>query len=329
MLMIYLFLALLVLSVLFHLVEKNHNEVYATWPGTVVQILVLFMSGFDIDPPKTAVGVVLAFFTLLLGICFLGCFTGQVASYFVEQRLKGGSGMKPVECSGHVIITRWSKDTEAILEELLSEDMKQLKHVVVIDKTVEKLPIEENPYIHFVHGDPTDESVLKRAGVDRADTALILADATAPDYNAEDAKNILITLGIESMNKSVYTCVQILNAENKKHLQRTNADEIICTTEVGTKLVVHSSISKGLSKLVTDLLSFGEGSEIYRTKLGRQFVGKTYVDLAVELLKEHKITLLALVQGGEFHVNPQEPLTIKEDDEVFVLAEDEPVHLRK
>ncbi|MBI2900599.1 MAG: TrkA family potassium uptake protein [Planctomycetes bacterium] len=325
-LMAYLFFALLALSVLFHLAER-HQEAYSTWPRTVVNILVLFMSGYDIDKPETTFGIVCSFLTLLLGICFLGCFTGEVASYLVERRLKGGSGMKPVDCSGHIIVTRWSKDTEHIVEELCSEDVKDQKHIVVIDKALEKLPVEGNPFLHFVHGDPTESVVLERAGVMRADTAIVLADATSTDYNAEDARNILITLAIESMNKAVYTCVQILNPDNRKHVERANADEIICTTEVGTKLVVHSSLSKGLSKLVTDLLSFGEGSEIYRTPLSKRFAGKGYTDLAVELLREHKITLLALVQDGTFHVNPQKEIVVKEGDEAFVLAEDQPVQL--
>ncbi len=326
-LMIYISASLLVFSVVFHLAEKSRTEAYDTYGKTCVNILVLFMSGYDVDQPKSVVGIISSFFILLLGICFLGCFTGEVASILVDRRLKGGSGMKPVDCSNHVIITRWSKDTEAIIDELLSDDVKNPKPIVVIDRALERLPIPEHPFIHFVKGDPTDSAVLDRAGVLRADTAIILADPTSTDYNAEDAKNILITLGIESTNKNVYTCVQILNPENRKHVERTNADEIICTTEVGTKLVVHSSLSKGLSKLITDLLSFGEGSEIYRSPLGKRFVGKSYTDLLVELRKNHKMTLLALVSGGEFHVNPRDERMVKEGDEVFVLAEDQPTAL--
>jgi len=325
-LMIFCLAGLIVMSLILHVVEwwsNPESEYGKSYFATVVNILILFMSGFDADRPDTVVGKIAAFSALILGICFLGMFTGEVASWLVERRLKGNRGMKPVTFSDHIIITRWSKDTEAIIDELMSGEIKVKRQIVVIDRELAELPIT-NPLVEFVRGDPTEGAVLERAGVMRANTAIILADTSTADYNAEDSRNILTCLAIESMHKGVYTVVQVLNPSNVKHLERAGCDEIICTTEISTRLVVQSSLNHGLSKMFSDILSFGEGSEIYRVKLAKRFAGKEYFELGAELMQKHRISLLALESDGEMHINPKDPVSVKEGDLAFVLAEDHP-----
>jgi hypothetical protein len=204
-LMLFCLSGLLGASLTLYAAERGlHENEYLTFGDTLVNILILFMSGFDAAVPKTAVGTLAAFAVLVLGICFLGMFTGEVAAWLVERRLKGSRGMKPVACSGHIIITRWSKDAEAIVDELMADEIKEKRSIVVIDRELSELPIP-NPLVEFVKGDPTDAAVLERAGVMRANTAIVLADATTADYNAEDSRNILTCLAIESMNREVYT----------------------------------------------------------------------------------------------------------------------------
>lgn len=310
----------------FVLYLAEHDEPgteYGSYFQTIENIVILFTSGFDAGKPQSFIGKGIAFLILGCGICFLGLFTGEIAAFLVERRMKGSQGMKPVKFSNHIIITRWSKDTEAIIDELMSEEIKERRNIVVIDRELHELPID-NPYVEFIKGDPTESAVLERAGVLRANTAIILADASSKDYNIEDSRNILVCLAVESLNKNVYTVVQILNPENQKHLERANCDEIICTTEVSTRLVVQSSLNHGLSKFFGDVLSFGEGSEIYRIRLAKRYVRKEYFELGAELMMKHRISLLALQQGAEMYINPEKSIQVKEGDHAFVLSPDHP-----
>jgi voltage-gated potassium channel len=324
-LMVWCLVGMLAGSLVVHLVERE-TDGYKTVGDTVTNIFILFISGYDADKPQTLVGRVASFGVLLLGICFAGMFTGEIAAWLVERRMKGNTGMKPVDVSGHVIITRWSKDTDAIIDELMSDDIKDKRPVVVIDRDIHELPLT-NPLVHFVHGDPTESATLERAGVRRAHTAIILADATNKDYNAEDSRNILVCLAIESLNQGVYTVVQILNPENQVHLQRVHCDEVVCTTEVATRLVVHSSINHGISRFFGEVLSFDEGSEIYRVKAAKRFVGKEYFELGVELMQKHRISLIALESNGSMVVSPDKEARVKDGDHLFVLAPEHPRHI--
>jgi voltage-gated potassium channel len=326
-LMFYCLLGLLTVSVALHLVEKTwggDESEYKSYPQTLVNILILFTSGFDAGVPVTVGGKIMAFTALGLGLCFVGMFTAEIAAWLVERRLKGARGMKEVQVNDHIIITRWSKDTEAIIDELMSEEIKERRNVVVIDKDIDELPVT-NPYVSFVKGDATEEEVLRRAGVMKARTAIILADPSAADYNAEDSHTILVGLAIESINPKVYTVVQVLNPSNIKHLERADCDEIICTTEISTRIVVQSSINHGLSRMFSSVLSFGEGSEIYRVKLARRFAGKEYFELGSELASRHRISLLGLQSGDTLTINPQQTkVRVQEGDHAFVLSDEHP-----
>lgn len=322
-LMAYCLVGLFAGSVVLYLAEHRTNTAYSSYFQTLVNIVILFVSGFDVDPPRTPVGIAAAFSVLALGVCFLGMFTGEMAAYLVERRMKGNRGMKPVTVSNHVLITRWSKDTEAIIDELMSEDLKERRPVVVIDREQAEIPLD-NPLVSFVRGDPTEAAVLERAGVARAHTAIILADPSSKDYNAEDSRSILTCLAIESLNRDVYTVVQILNPENQKHLERVHCDEVVCTTEVATQVVVQSSVNHGVSRLLSEVLSFGEGSEIYRARLARRFAGKEYYELGAELMTRHRVSLLAIDSDGTLHVNPEGEVRVKEGDHAFVLSPEHP-----
>jgi voltage-gated potassium channel len=98
----------------------------------------------------------------------------------------------------------------------------------------------------------------------------------------------------------------------------------VCTTEISTKLVVQSSLNHGLSRMFSDILSFGEGSEIYRVRLAKRFAGKEYFEVGAELMREHRISLLAIESDGSMRINPKEPVRVKEGDMAFVLAEEHP-----
>src|SRR6056297_3957995 len=60
----------------------------------IENIAIFTISGFDTDPPKTAIGWVAAILSLIFGIVLVGAFTAEISSIFVESRLKDNSAVK-------------------------------------------------------------------------------------------------------------------------------------------------------------------------------------------------------------------------------------------
>lgn len=128
----------------------------------------------------------------------------------------------------HIIICNWNEHGNAIVEQLLAAETKEYREVVIV------ADLEECPYddvrVHFVRGNPTKNEVLVRAGIESADTAIILGGEG--DAQSTDALAILTALAVESLRPEIYTCVIIFNPENKRHLEHAKVDEIICISEM-------------------------------------------------------------------------------------------------
>ena len=223
----------------------------------------------------------------------------------------------------HIIIVGWSETTKLIVEQLHSEDVGEQKHIVIVDDKVTQCPVDD-PYVYFVHGDPTENETLERAGVPTAGTAIILTDWSLPDASLRDSRTALITLAIESMNKDVYTCAEVMRAESKCHLQRADVDEPICIADLSQRMLVMAALNHGLSRLFDDVLTFGQGSEIYGVPVPKAYVGGEFRALVSDLSESKQIIPMGVRRGDDIHTNPQGSFQLEKGDLVFVLAEDYP-----
>jgi len=199
--------------------------------------------------------------------------------------------------------------------------------------------------VEFVSGDPTQDVDLRRAGVERADSVIVLTDFTT-NPNESDARALLIALAVETLNPSVHTSVQILNSANSSHFGRAGVDELICLDHLGGNLAVASALNHGVSSLVSELLTFNSGSEFYRVagKIVERVIGITFAEAATVLMND-KIILLGVetddstelrqqLNQDVLHevcgtrkgsrviiVNPQGEYRIRLNDALFCVAE--------
>jgi len=283
---------------------------------------------------------------LVASITFLAIITAKITSLLMEFLRRGGSMKKKVKFSGHIIICGWNFQGERIVNHLLSPDQKQYRQIVVL-ANIEQRPVKDER-IEFIMGDPTQDEDLVRAGVLRAYSIIVLTDLTK-GLNEADAEALMVVLAVESLNRKVYTCVQLLNSANRMHLERAHADEIICLDQLGGNLVVASALNHGLSHVVSELLTFNIGSEFYRYDghISDAMVGREFAE-AVQVLAQRRMILLAVETNDseDFRrqlsadilykspeeervmvVNPRSQYKIHQGDALFVIAESEPTEL--
>ena len=237
---------------------------------------------------------------------------------FEEENAMVGPRLKD-----HIVICGWSEATRLIVEQLHSEDVAQLQHIVIIDDKVEQCPIND-PYVYFVHGDPTEDEALERACVSEASTAIILADWSLPNPGLRDSKTALVTLAIESMNREVYTCAELMKAESKRHLERAGVDEPICVADISQRMLVMAALNHGLSRLFDDILTFNRGSEIYCTPVPKALIGSEFRRLVALLNDEMDLIVMAVRRGNDVFTNPRGTFVLEDGDNLFLLAESYP-----
>lgn len=213
----------------------------------------------------------------------------------------------------HIVICGWNSTARDLVAELGSDDY-QAKVVVLHDS--ERSPAPD--WVYFVRGDKTNEADLKRAGIEHAVSAIV---CPGDPSNEADMSSILTVLAIEALAPQVRTVVEVNNPDHVPHFERASVDEVMVTSKLAAHLLARTAMYPGLSGLVVDIVSGGEGSELYGVALPDHFVGLSVDAVAVELRRSHRATLLAVTRDGVTHPNPDEDFTLHDGDGLIVVAE--------
>lgn len=313
-------------SVALYLFEQGNSQLNSI-QDAMWWIVVFLSSGFEVMP-QTIGGKFVATLLVVEGLALLGFIFGGFAAHFVEQSMSGGRIMNQVKFKDHIVVCGWTSDTPSILDELTSEDVKTKRNIVVL-ADLEKNPMNRED-IKFVKGDPTKDEDLIRAGIMNANTAIISLDRKSDN---PDAKAILTALAVESLNRSVYTCVELRNPENEKHLVHANVDEIVCLGRLSQNLIVHSSLKHGLSRLFSELVTHNFGHEFYKIPVPKRFCGEKFPQAMKRLIDEEGVILTAVERETidekgnsktDIIVNPGYDFVLQERDYMFVVAQEEP-----
>lgn len=259
------------------------------------------------------VGWVVSWTLILLGLTILAVATGSIVTFFVSVALKEGSGMGVAGHSNHVVICGWNQTARELVAELRGDE-SSLPIVVVC-------PAESNPAgsgVYFVRGDPRNADDLERANIREAAAAVVFPDDPSDEA---DMRSILTVLAIESAAPEVRTIVELNNSAHVEHARRAHADEVIVASQLAAHLAARTALYPGLADLVADVVSGGEGAELYRVRLPVEYAGRPVDEVVDDLRRRHRATLLAVVRGDRPIVNPAPDLRIESDDDALVIAE--------
>ena len=261
------------------------------------------------SPGGFVVGWVLAFF----GVAIVAAMTGAVVGFFIDFLLKEGQGMGAAGYRDHIVVCGWNETARDLIEELRGDEFST-KVVVLHD--AERNPAGDGVY--FVRGDITNTDDLERCGIREASAAIVFP---ADRSNEADMRSILAVMAIESIAPDVRTVVEANNPMHVDHFRRAEADEILVTSRLASHLLARSALYPGLSELVTDIVSGGEGSELYRVALPETYCGLTIDELSAKLRGDHRATLLAVTRNGESMTNPPADFRLESGDDAVVVAE--------
>jgi voltage-gated potassium channel len=258
-------------------------------------------------------GRMMSWVLILFGVAILGVITGSLVAMVIDFLLKEGQGLGSAGHQDHIIVCGWNATARDLIDELRGDDYPQ-KVVVLAD-------VDKNPAgagVYFVRGDATDTDDLERAGIADASTALIFP---VDGSDEADMHSILSIMAISSVAPNVRTVAEVNNPRHEPHFWRAEVDEVLVTSKVASHLLARSALYPGLSAIVTDIVSGGEGSELYRITLPESYVGQSIDVVAALLRQEHRATLLSVNRGGRAFVNPPSDFVFQSGDDAIVVAE--------
>jgi voltage-gated potassium channel len=248
-------------------------------------VITLSTTGYGDYAPATSLGRALTVVFSLLGMGIVAVFTATITSVFTARKIKEGRGLEKIKAVDHVVLCGWSRHLDTILRFLSMADEWRARTFVLINTSPEA-QMNEVLYhyghvdMHFVHGDFLQESVLRRANVEQAAAAIILASVgDADDRQTVDNRTLQTTLAVKELNPEIKVIAEVLEPENEQHLRRANVDDIVVSDEFSGYLLASSTVDNGLHDAMRELLTIGLGNNIVRNPVPENLRGKTFAEV--------------------------------------------------
>lgn len=315
--------ALLIVSgtVGIYLAETPHNSDFRTWWDCLWWVVVTMSTvGYGDKVPITVAGRLVAILCMVGGPILLVSLIGSVAALTYDEWQRGARGMSQIASRKHMIICGWNAKAKEVIAELrLSKAFSKLS-ITIVDDKIDTKPVED-ARVSFVHGNPSEVSVLEQANIREAQFAVVLAEDAAP---TADQRTVLTVLAIKSMNPSILSCAELNDGKNEGHLRRAGCDVVVTASALTAKLLAMSIENPVVNKVIKELVSRVSGNEIYRVKLPQRYVERPFEQSLRELKSSHNVIVIGLERDGQYLVNPAADFVLKASDFLLVISEKPP-----
>lgn len=273
----------------------------------------------DLSPSSTAGRIFTMLLLYTIGIGAMGLIIGKIfESFSLYRKLKEEGKLDFTGKNHYILIGSTKEKLENVLEEIRSADPKA--GIVIIDNA-SKCQIEDNE-IHFISGDPADETILLKANILESKSVSIFTDEQIGMSEYADGKTLLIASSVEYISKrnqkSIYTIVEIMKEKHIPLFEYAKVDEFILSKESVSRLMAHAAIHPGSSQLFKQLLSKTEGENLYEIEKKPHW--NTYKDAAMELF-EYGATLIS--DGNHLDIARRPNDAIPNDSRMFVICDEQ------
>lgn len=249
-------------------------------------IVTLTTVGYGDMVPATIPGRILGALVMISGIGMVSSLTGNMASMLVERKAKKRKGLLKVKISNHVIILGWNDYAFGLIDSFREQsDIKNLQLVIVCgldqqerDEIAFRLEIGEN--LHFVHGDISQSNIISRSSPESARTVYVLCqNGLSPKES--DQKAIYAVLALRTMAPKVPVYAEIAMHENKDHLLRAGANEILVRGEISSRMMGMMGISPSMWSFFRNLLGIGDSGRLVFKPCSAEDRKKTWGELSI------------------------------------------------
>ena len=283
-------------------------------------------------------------------VVFMGTLVAILTRWLIAKMTDLERGLTPVTLRNHIVVLGWTSQTMPLLVELLGSsgrmrrflekhDTSRLR-LVVLSETASAAQVHElrsepgigrkSRQIILRSGTAIQPDALQRVACLDASAVIVPSAAhQAGSLVTSDVETVKALLSIASQARQLSAPLPFVVAEIqdiRKHpvIERAYPGEVEVVAGDATisRLMVQNILHPGLSEIFNELLTAGDGNEIY-VRGGETLAGLTLGELAAQRPKV--IVLGILKQGAKgWHVNMPAPsdIRIESEDRLVMLARD-------
>ena len=258
-------------------------------------IVTMTTVGFGDMSPTGIPGRIFAIIIMMSGIGLIAVVTGTISSVFVTQKIREGKGLEKINLENHVIICGWNRKMEHVINSLLNLSKDKIDIVLVNEETPDKLNAFVQKFkikIRFVIGDYSEEAILIKSNVKKANAAIILMDYG----QGNDQKAIITTLGIKHLSSECKTIVYANDKDSIRYLKRANADEIIFDDDFETFMAAAHILAPGIPEVINRILDYSSPNSLKSVSIPHLYIGKPFNELFNYLRTKEKLICIGVYE---------------------------------
>lgn len=250
-----------------------------------------------------------------------------------RMRYKKRQGIMKYDCEKHIVICGWNCNAESLIKNMLREadvlNNKLMILLVTADAEISKWgdtlsAALEAGRVGFVKGEPRERDILIKCNITKAKTVVLLAEDNS---QSSDERTLLRALAIsrhcrndggnqrgQSLLNSIYIIAELNNPELKRSLIENDVNEVVCSKEMGSNIILQSAFYHGISKILHNLLTYSDDTnEFYTIDLREEsnavLRDKTFDELSPKLREKGMLLLgikAAIYDGGREIIDEEE-----------------------
>lgn len=260
--------------------------------------------------PQTVGGHLVGVYVIIGGIATLTTLFARLAELIESAKGRRMKGLVDLDLSGHLVILGYTAGrTERMVDELTAEGRRAL--VLCAWHEVEADPMPGRDGVSFVRGDLTDEDVLRRAALDRAEAVLVDA--------RDDNEALSLAVAATHVNPRAHTVVTLRDMARAPNFSYVD-DDVRCVQWHSARMVTEELQDPGISQVYADLMTHG-GGNTYSTAVPDSLADRTFGDLQQALGLGFRATILATRTHGDLKISPDWDTPIAAGTTLYYVAD--------
>ncbi len=283
-------------------------------------------------------------------VVFMGTLVAILTRWLIAKMTDLERGLTPVTLRNHIVVLGWTSQTLPLLGELLGSSGRMrrflAKHEINRLRLVVLSETASAAQVHALRNEPgigrKARQIILRSGtaiqpdalqrVACLDAAAVIVPSAAHEAGSlvtSDVETVKALLSIAAQARHLGATLPFVVAEIqdvRKHpvIERAYPGEVEVVAGDATisRLMVQNILHPGLSEIYNELLTAGEGSEIY-IRGGEILAGQTLADLASQ---RPKVIVLGILKPAgkswSVHIPAPSDTPIAVEDRVVMLARD-------
>ncbi len=301
-------------SNLLYFIEDNSGMDY--YFNSYWKILIVLISGFDIEGPKTVLAKFEIIIVLFLGITFVSIITGEVVSILmnIESRKGKVSLLSSVKnLTNHIVIINKNNSLNNIIEQIVGAYNNKY-YIIIVAQNAKDIPIiekkrkkdgnnkmEKDSYrniykkVFAIDANLLHYDSIDLLNLENAKTIMILPEEGVKDDNRSLMFAMAVVNRIKDKKSKARITVELNNKESIKYSKIFKSDiflsqeskiSFINSIDFGEKLLANSVINKNVTQIYDPLMTFtGDTNEFYKQMVIEEFFGTLFGDLQIKLME--------------------------------------------